>query len=46
MPYWMVPTGEGEPGINGGLLSRQHPSQLCANTIAVADVDASVATVL
>jgi predicted enzyme related to lactoylglutathione lyase len=26
MPYWIVVTGpEGTPGINGGLLKRQHP---------------------
>ena len=46
MPYWLITTGaEGEPGINGGLLPRQHPGQPCVNTIGVADVDASVAAV-
>ena len=25
MPYWLISTGEGEPGINGGLMPRHHP---------------------
>jgi hypothetical protein len=46
MSYWLITTGaEGEPGINGGLMPRQHPDQPCVNTIGVADVDASVAVV-
>jgi predicted enzyme related to lactoylglutathione lyase len=46
MPYWLITTGaDGEPGIDGGLLPRQHPNQPCVNTIGVADLDASVATV-
>jgi hypothetical protein len=43
MPYWLITTGEGEPGINGGLVPRHHPDQPCANTIGVADLDASLA---
>jgi len=46
MPYWMITTGpDGEPGINGGLLPREHPGQPCANTIGVSDLDATVAAV-
>jgi predicted enzyme related to lactoylglutathione lyase len=46
MPYWMITTGpDSEPGINGGLLPREHPGQPCANTIGVLDLDASVAAV-
>ena len=43
MPYWLISTGEGEPGINGGLLPRQHPNQPCVNTINVPDLDARIA---
>jgi len=43
MPYWIIMTGEGEPGINGGLLPRRDPTQPCVNTIEVADLDAAVA---
>jgi hypothetical protein len=43
MPYWLISTGEGEPGINGGLLPRRHPEQPCVNTIGVSDIDASIA---
>ncbi len=46
MPYWMVTTGaEGEPGINGGILPKQHPGQPCVNTVGVASVDQAIATV-
>ncbi len=46
MPYWMVTTGpDTEPGINGGLMPRQHPNQPCVNTIAVTDLDAAVANI-
>lgn len=49
-PYWMIVTGpEGTPGINGGLLKRQHPitgndgviAYVC--TVEVADLDHRVA---
>jgi predicted enzyme related to lactoylglutathione lyase len=40
MEYWMVMTGESpEPGIDGGLMKRQHPGQGVVNTVGVADVD-------
>jgi len=46
MPYWMIVTGkEGEPGINGGLMPRRDPAQPCVNTVGVASVDETVATV-
>ena len=47
MPYWMISTGASpEPGIDGGLMPLQHPGQPCVNTIGVADLDASVASVV
>lgn len=42
MPYWLISTGEGEPGINGGLMPRHHPDQPCVNTMNVTDLDASL----
>lgn len=45
-PYWMVDTGKGDPGINGGIQLRQHPEQPVVNTVEVADLDASTAKVL
>src|ERR1051325_7268481 len=47
MPYWMIITGpDSEPGINGGLMPRQHPQQPCVNTVSVANVDETVAKAL
>ena len=47
MEYWMIGTGDpSEPGINGGLMRRQNPGQPCVNTVGVADLDATLATVL
>jgi predicted enzyme related to lactoylglutathione lyase len=43
--YWLVTTGDGEPGINGGLLRRQHPEQPMVNTITVPSLDAALAGV-
>jgi hypothetical protein len=46
MPYWLITTGpDSEPGINGGVLPRQHANQPCVNTISVSNVDESLATV-
>jgi predicted enzyme related to lactoylglutathione lyase len=46
MDYWIINTGEAsEPGINGGLMTRRDPNQPCVNTIAVARLDDSIATV-
>ena len=46
MGYWLIDTGKEGPGINGGLLRRQHPEQPCVNTIEVANLDASIAKAL
>ena len=47
MEYWMVETGPAsEPGINGGLMPRQHSEQPCVNTVAVENLDKTVETVL
>ncbi|HYL68588.1 MAG TPA: VOC family protein [Candidatus Limnocylindria bacterium] len=44
--YWLVSTGpDTQPGINGGLLRRQHPGAGTCNTIGVASVDQAVANV-
>ena len=46
MPYWLVSTGDkSQPGIDGGILARQHPGQGVVNTIGVMDLDASIAAV-
>jgi uncharacterized protein len=38
--YWITMTGdEKSPGINGGLMKRQHPGQPLVNSIEVASVD-------
>src|SRR5206468_9528940 len=48
MPYWLITTGENEPGINGGLLARNGPTPkdgqsvnayVC--TVGVANLDES-----
>ncbi|MBZ5581978.1 MAG: VOC family protein [Acidobacteriia bacterium] len=43
--YWNVTTGEAGPGINGGIMRRQHPQQPCVNTIGVDSLEETVATV-
>jgi hypothetical protein len=46
MPYWMITTGpKEEPGINGGLMPRQHPQQPCVNTINITNLEESLAAV-
>lgn len=46
MPYWLITTGDkAKRGIDGGLLSRQDPAQPIVNTIEVADLDQTLATV-
>jgi predicted enzyme related to lactoylglutathione lyase len=40
--YWLVDTGEGEPGINGGIMRRAGPFDRVINTVNVDDVDASI----
>jgi predicted enzyme related to lactoylglutathione lyase len=45
MPYWLITTGgDGEPGIDGGLLPRQ-PGASTVNTIGVPSLDAALATI-
>ncbi len=43
--YWNVTTGEDGPGINGGILRKQHPNQPCANTIEVPKLEEAIAAV-
>lgn len=44
--YWLVNTGpDSQPGINGGILRRQHPGASTCNTIGVTSLDEAVATV-
>jgi uncharacterized protein len=44
--YWLVTTGPtNQPGINGGLMQRQHPGAGTCNTIDVASVDQTVASI-
>lgn len=43
--YWLVDTGEGEPGINGGIMRRTGPFDRVVNTISVDDIDAATARV-
>jgi len=40
--YWLVTTGKGEPGIDGGILKRPHPGAGTVNTIGVADLDVAL----
>jgi len=41
--YWIIRTGPAsEPGIDGGLMRRRDPAQPCVNTVAVADLDATL----
>lgn len=46
MPYWLVKTGVGEPGIDGGVFVRQGPMTGHVNTVGVASVDESVEKVV
>jgi len=44
--YWLVTTGDSAaPGINGGLVARQHKEQSTVNTVDVPSVDDFVAKV-
>jgi predicted enzyme related to lactoylglutathione lyase len=40
--YWLVNTGEGEPGINGGIMRRGGPFDRVINTLNVDNLDGSV----
>jgi predicted enzyme related to lactoylglutathione lyase len=37
--YWLVKTGSGQPGIDGGLLRRPYPGAGTVNTVDVNSVD-------
>jgi hypothetical protein len=37
--YWLVQTGDGQPGIDGGMLKRPEPNYPMVNTIDVSSVD-------
>lgn len=39
MDYWLVDTGEGDPGINGGVTKRMNPQATSVNTVGVDDLD-------
>ena len=44
--YWLVSTGANEePGINGGLLKRQHPGMSTVNTVQVLNLDHTLAEI-
>jgi predicted enzyme related to lactoylglutathione lyase len=46
MDYWLITTGPNEePGINGGILPRRDPAQPCVNTVGVANLDETQATI-
>jgi uncharacterized protein len=40
--YWLVSTGEGSPGIDGGVRRRQPEDPNTINTLGVEDLDAAV----
>ena len=44
--YWLVSTGEGEPGIDGAIGERQDPPEATVNTIDVDSVDDYMARVV
>lgn len=43
--YWLVGTGEGEPGIDGGIMRRSGPFDRIVNTVNVDDIDSATARV-
>ena len=45
MPYWLVRTGDGGPGIDGGLLRRAYPGQGTVNTLDVPSATSSCAKI-
>ncbi|MBU1708084.1 VOC family protein [bacterium] len=44
MEYWVIKTGEGSPGIDGGMM-REPKHANCINTIDVKNIDASMENV-
>lgn len=46
MSYWIINTGQDNvPGINGGLMKKNHPQQPVANSIEVPDLDQAIEAV-
>ena len=45
MDYWLASTGEGGPGINGGLARRGEMYQGTVNTIDVPSIDDAIASI-
>jgi predicted enzyme related to lactoylglutathione lyase len=45
MEYWTIRTGDGQPGIDGGLMRRRDPAQPCVNTMEVENLDATIGVV-
>jgi uncharacterized protein len=43
--YWMITTGKGERGINGGMMKEQSPSHIIVNTIEVKDIDETIKSI-
>jgi predicted enzyme related to lactoylglutathione lyase len=43
--YWLVDTGEGDIGINGGIMRRTPPFDRVVNTINVDDIDGATARI-
>jgi len=40
--YWMIMTGKGKNGINGGLMKKQENLPSTVNTIEVSDIDKTI----
>ena len=45
MEYWLVETGTGKAGIDGGMMRRQNPDASVVNTIEVDSLDAAIRAV-
>jgi hypothetical protein len=43
--YWMITTGKGKMGINGGLMKKQENFQTTVDTIEVKDMDKTIKTI-
>ncbi|MDP4114893.1 MAG: VOC family protein [Bacteroidota bacterium] len=41
-PYWLVSTGEGSPGINGGIIEKTEQLPSVINTIDVENLDSTI----
>jgi predicted enzyme related to lactoylglutathione lyase len=46
IPYWLITTGEGEPGIDGAIMHREEPVAHTVNTISVPSLDESLAKIV